>query len=408
MKRVEREKVIRSAYRSIILALTVCCLFLGAVLVVHELAREYEVKRLNERLDAKGVVQNDEGLFSSVQLFLPEQIYVASGVTLELYNSQISSLGTRIEEYNVKWTCAVGKNMQRKFSITGTDELEGDYPLIFTIFDDNGAQVATVSTTLKIVKDLDEEQKSFSLLTIGDSLSCSTATYERLNELTDGNIVYMGTRGVGGSLTEARRGFSAADYLSDTPYTNDEPYEKVQPFYNARTGSFDWEYYKEKTGFHPDAVQLFLGTNGIEEDPAPNGDNIIAIVKNIHESDPELPIYLVHTIYPANQDGIGSWNKDGYALYGDRYKYEEDQKVFHLMTYLEETLEDEENLYFVPAAICHDSANNFDTTEEPVNPHSDVMQEVPTDAVHPGRAGYEQIADCLYSVICGTKAQWEN
>ena len=92
--------------------------------------------------------------------------------------------------------------MQRKFSITGTDDLEGDYPLIFTIFDDNGAQVATASTTLKIVEDLPEEKKSFSLLTIGDSLSCNTATYERLNELTDNKIIYMGTRGVGGSLME--------------------------------------------------------------------------------------------------------------------------------------------------------------------------------------------------------------
>ena len=81
---------------------------------MHELAREYEVKKLNAKLNAKGVVQNDEGLYSSVQLFLPEEIYVASGVTIELYNNQISSLGTRIEDYNVKWTCAVGKNMQRK------------------------------------------------------------------------------------------------------------------------------------------------------------------------------------------------------------------------------------------------------------------------------------------------------
>ena len=113
MKRIEREKVIRNAYRSTILALTICCIFLGAVLVIHELAREYEVSKLNKKLDAKGVVQNDEGLYASVQLFLPEKIYVAQGVTLELYNSQVSSLGTRIEDYNVKWTCAVGKNMQR-------------------------------------------------------------------------------------------------------------------------------------------------------------------------------------------------------------------------------------------------------------------------------------------------------
>jgi len=408
MKRIEREKVIRNAYRSTILALTICCFFLGAVLVIHELAREYEVKKLNEKLDAKGVVQNDEGLFASVQLFLPEEIYVTSGVTIELYNNQVSSLGVRIGSYNAKWTCAVGRNMSRKFSITGTDELIGTYPLIFTIFDDNGAQVATASTELKIVPDLSEEDKEFSLLTIGDSLSCNTATYERLNELTDNRIIYMGTRGVGGSLTEARRGFSAANYLTETGYDMEEPTEEVHPFYNDETRSFDWDYYKSTTGFDPDAVEVFLGTNGLDVDPVPNGDNIIKIVKNIHETDPNLPIYLVHTLYPSNQNGIGSWsNKEGYALYGDRYKYEEDQKVFELMLYLEETLKEEKNLYFVPAGICNDSANNFEVEEVPVNPHSDIMEEVPTDAVHPGRAGYEQIADCLYSVICGTKAEWE-
>ena len=397
--------MIRNAYRSTILALTICCFFLGTVLVIHEAAREYEVKVLEERLEAKGVVQNDEGLFGSVQLYLPEEICVASGVTLELYNSQISSLGERIGSYNVKWTCAVGKNMYRKFSITGTDELTGTYPLIFTIFDDNGAQVAKASTKLRIVPAVAD---SFSLLTIGDSLSCDTATYERLNELTDGQIIYMGTRGVGGSLTEARRGFSAANYRSDTGYTEEEPIEEVHPFYNEETEDFDWAYYKESTGFDPDAVEVFLGANGLSEDPAENGDNIAWIVRNIHKEDPKLPVYLVHTLYPANQDGIGSWSsKDGYALYGDRYKYEEDQKVFDLMLYLEESLKEEENLYFVPAGMCHDSAYNFNTVPVPVNPHSEEMMEVPDNAVHPGRAGYRQIADCLYSVICGTKAEWE-
>ena len=86
MKRVEREKVIRNAYRSTIVALTACCIFLGVVLVIHELAREYEVKKLNEKLDAKGVVTNGQGLNVGVQVFLPETIYVASGVSLGKYN----------------------------------------------------------------------------------------------------------------------------------------------------------------------------------------------------------------------------------------------------------------------------------------------------------------------------------
>ncbi|MBR5509554.1 MAG: SGNH/GDSL hydrolase family protein [Lachnospiraceae bacterium] len=408
MRRIEREKVIRNAYRSTILALTICCFFLGALLVIHELARQHEVKKLNQKLEAKGVVQNDEGLFAGVQLFLPEEIYVASGVTIELYNQQISSLGEKIGNYNVKWTCAVGRNMQRKFSITGTDELIGEYPLIFTVFDDNGAQVVTASTTLKVVPGLGEKDQSFSLLTLGDSLSCHTATYERLNELTDNRIIYMGTRGVGGSLTEARRGFSAANYLAETEYTYEEPHENIHPFYNRRTESFDWEYYKRTTGFDPDILEVFLGTNGLDVSPVQNGDNIIRIIQNVHENDPDLPIYLVHTLYPADQDGIGSWsNKHGYALYGDRYKYEEDQKVFNLMVYLQEQLSEEENLYFVPAGICHDSANNFDTQEVLLNPHSEETEMVAVDAIHPGRAGYRQIADCLYSVICGTKAEWE-
>ncbi len=59
-------------------------------------------------------------------------------------------------------------------------------------------------------------------------------------------------------MTEARRGFSAANYLTDAPYTMEEPHEKVQPSTNEKTGSFDWKYYTEKTGFHPDAVELFL------------------------------------------------------------------------------------------------------------------------------------------------------
>ena len=70
MKRLEREKVIRGAYRSAILALTICCVFLGAVLVVHELAREYQVKKLNAKLDAKGVlVEKSDAEVSEFALF---------------------------------------------------------------------------------------------------------------------------------------------------------------------------------------------------------------------------------------------------------------------------------------------------------------------------------------------------
>ena len=44
-------------------------------------------------------------------------------------------------------------------------------------------------------------------------------------------------------------------------------------------------------------------------------------------------------------------NFDVCRHYFSEKAFEEDQKVFHLMTYLEETLNDEDYLYFVPAAI---------------------------------------------------------
>lgn len=73
MKRIEREKVIRNAYRSTILALTACCIFLGTVLVIHETAREYEVKVLEKELEAKGVVQNDEACSPVCRCFFPKR-----------------------------------------------------------------------------------------------------------------------------------------------------------------------------------------------------------------------------------------------------------------------------------------------------------------------------------------------
>ena len=69
MKRLEREKVIRGAYRSAILALTICCVFLGAVLVVHELAREYEVKKLNAKLDARELFRMMKGSIAVCSCF---------------------------------------------------------------------------------------------------------------------------------------------------------------------------------------------------------------------------------------------------------------------------------------------------------------------------------------------------
>ena len=42
---------------------------------------------------------------SGIEIYLPEVYYAASGLTMEIYNSQITNQGAHISEYNVLWEC---------------------------------------------------------------------------------------------------------------------------------------------------------------------------------------------------------------------------------------------------------------------------------------------------------------
>ncbi|RDY29948.1 hypothetical protein [Lachnotalea glycerini] len=340
----------------------------------------------------------------NISIYLPDVIYVASGVTTELYDSQITSIGEQIDTYNVTWVCDIGKNMERKFSITGTDELIGEYPLEFDVYDNKMNLIATKSTVLSIVNN--SLPQKISWLTIGDSLSSDANTYLHMAQLSGDNIEFVGTRDIDGYKCEARAGFSAADYLTETHFEY-ESGEPLQPFFNKETNQFDWNYYKTTTGCDPDVVEIFLGTNGADVDPTPNGDDIIKIIDLIREADPDIPIYMVNTIYMSNQDGIGSWqNSHDLAVLPGRYKYEEDTKIFNLMVYLAEHLADYNKVYIVPAAISHDSENDFNTDTQAASPYTTASEEVPDNGIHPGVAGYKQIADSIYSTLCGTIHEW--
>lgn len=365
-----------------------------------------KVTKLEKEKDSTYTASGQEGSTGeSFTIYLPEKLYAVSGTTLELYDNQVTSLGTNIEDYNVLWVCDIGKNMERKFSITAKDEWVGEYPLELKVMDNNGNCLASASTTLCLIPNALGAQ--FSLLTIGDSLSADSATYTHLSELAQNNIVFMGTQASGGCLNEARLGFSANDYLNETAYQYVEG-QPVHPFYNKETSRFDWNYYKQTTGFNPDVVEIALGTNGSDVDPTTNGNNIIQIINYIRQDDPAIPIYVVNSIYPADQNGIGSWqNNQGYPLLPGRYKVEEDKKMYNLMVYLADKLKDYDNLYLVPEALTHDSANNFKNTLQAVNPYSSITESVPTDGFHPGSEGYYQMADTLYSTILGTMGEWK-
>lgn len=339
---------------------------------------------------------------SGVEIYLPEVYYAASGLTMEIYNNQITNQGEHISEYNVLWECEVGESLERKYSLNAAEELIGEYPLSVSVYDNVGNLLAKKESVLKVVE---AKQWQFSILAIGDSLSADGDLYNRLQEHLANQLICNGTRGYEGYLTEARLGFSAADYLSETGYYLEEG-EEVHKFWNPETGSFDWNYYKATTGFNPNVVLLHLGTNGLLSGDE-NAANICKIVELIRKDDKNIPIYVVNTIYQSDQNGIGSMKmNNGSLMFPGQYKQQRDLAVFNLMGYLAEELSNEKKVYLVPAGISMDSAYAFTTEERPVNPYADITESVAIDAVHPSAMGYYQIADTIYSTMCGTMEEW--
>ena len=382
----------KSRNRLLVVLIVLMVLLMGAVAALA--LQVSDLKRQTSKSTTKETTYGDSG----IEIYLPEVYYAASGLTMEIYNSQITNQGTHISAYDVLWECEVGESLERKFSITATEELSGDYPLAVSVYDTQGKLLAKKEAMLSIVE---ARKWQFSVLAIGDSLSANGALYAKMQEHLGNQLICNGTRGYEGYLTEARLGFSAADYLSETGYYLEEG-EEVHKFWNPEKGRFDWNYYKETTGFNPDVIWLHLGTNGLLSGDE-NAENICEIVRLIRQDDKNIPIYVVNSIYQADQNGIGSMKmNNGSLMFPGEYKQQRDLAVFKLMGYLADELGAEKNVYLVPAAISVDSANVFYTEEKAVNPYSEVTEKIATDAVHPMAAGYYQIADTIYSTMCGT------
>lgn len=373
-----------------------------AILIVMVGILTIQVTDLKNKGKEVSSESTEKGNFN-VEIYLPEEYYAAAGLTMEIYNSQITNQGAHISEYDVVWECEVGEMLERKFSVAATDEMIGEYPLTASVYDAAGNLLARKESELHIVE---AQQWQFSILAIGDSLSADGDLYNKLQEHLGNQMICNGTRGYEGFLTEARLGFSAKDYLTETGYYLEEG-EEVHKFWNPGKKSFDWNYYKTTTGFNPQVVLLHLGTNGLLSGDE-NAENICKIVELIRKDDKNIPIYVVNTIYQSDQNGIGSMKlKNGARMFPGQYKQQRDLAVFNLMNYLAEELSDEKNVYLVPAGISMDSEYAFYTEERPVNPYSKITESVAIDAVHPAPEGYYQIADVIYSTLCGTCENWK-
>lgn len=350
-----------------------------------------------------------------LHVYLPKDLYVAVGRTIELYNEQIV---IDHEKYHFRWVCGKGYATKRKFSITGTTA--GDNQLVLYIYDDEMNVCWIGKCVIHVVNASNPVKK---ILPIGDSLTNWKAWLQETMLLSNNNITFVGTRYSGQSTdsegniypsgtihSEGRSGFSAGDYLANSSYTFDNRYDgdegvsgTANPFWDGSKFSLQYYLNTQPQINMPDAVQIFLGTNDLGDGVETAIANISSMVNAIRTEFANLPIFLCHTIFRSNQNGYGSVGDDAYTggSGANAWQYEQDIKVQNLMRGLYDELKSDSLVYFIPLATCMDREYNFGQVMTKVNPRSDVEIPMPNESVHPQASGYYQMADLMYSFYCG-------
>ena len=184
-----------------------------------------------------------------IEAYLPEDVYVAVGSTVELYNDEVVWSGLKV------WLCLqlglyqVGENLEDRFSITGKEEQVGDYSLTLTVFDYNVNELMTLKSTLHVVEKLEgrilgaeyRRQPFGRAGVVSHHLPSVRRADQHLREQEAGHGTV--TRGAADSrprIIWSRRSIHA-----------DGASEGVQPFYDPVQEMFDWKYYKLSTGIGP-------------------------------------------------------------------------------------------------------------------------------------------------------------
>lgn len=342
----------------------------------------------------------------ALHVYLPHEICVGVGRTVELYNDLVC---LEAKKYHLRYECELGVQYERKYSITGSSAVERT--LVLKIFDDDMNMVWYGTSAVRVVNN--SIANTVNVIPIGDSLTNGKAWLSEVQTLSNSKIKFIGTRGRSDSTIrhEGRSGLSALGYTDQFNYTFDDNYQgasgisgTVNPFWDATNNKFSLAYYINTQGATvgtPDAVQLFLGTNDIfgGSSAEESAGFITDLIDAIRSEYPNMPIFVCNTIYRSNQNGYYSSGGQGFIA-ASGWAFDSDLKIMGLQNALESAIAQKNytNVFVVPLSVCMDREYDFGNVSTPVNPRlTDATINIPNESVHPQNAGYMQIADVMYS-----------
>ena len=332
-------------------------------------------------------------------VFLPDEIYVAVGRTIELYNKNIFPAA---ERYHFEWKCPVGKSFGRKFSITGKNGNVGAHSLELRIYNDKNELVWEKTSTLKI--NYASLADAYVMCPIGDVHTAGRAWLLEILNLSYGNVMFDGVLASNYEMNhEGRSGWTSSVYTSSATHLNsDSGTVENNPFWNDQ--GFSWSHYVSSSGkSNISAVQLFFGERELVNTPAETvANNIKAMIRSIRMSDSTMPIFVVLPPCFGSQDGMSMQELECGVDFSVSFKYALDNIIINGAKTIYESIRAQNytNVFFVPLTTCYDSENHFETTEVAVNPRSSKKEIVPTGAIIPTEEGYKQMADVMFSSYC--------
>lgn len=309
--------------------------------------------------------------------YMADKYDIAVGKNLNLFNINLCPASQKYD-IGFSWDCDIGTITDTGISFRPTENDIGTHTAKLNVYTD-GKLYCTKTTNINVVED--KIKTNMNLLCLGDSLTAGKLWIPMLSKYSNNKITPVGTLTsmiksdlLGGTIEvmhEGRPGWRAGTIANGESAPSYLTTAEGNAFFDVENEYFSYSYYKNSTGISPDAVIVFLGRNGMGENPTKNANNIVEIINNIRSADSRVPIFVVNTI----RDNTSS--------------YETSIKSLNLMKKLNSLIKEIPNVIIVPLQTCYDAVNYTTDTSDNVHPSSS--------------EGYIQFADVIYSAICANQ-----
>lgn len=346
-----------------------------------------------------------------LQLTLPPVIYATPEVEMSIYHDNIVLTETP-QDYRFEFTCDIGSNEVRRWTVKPTDRDVGDHPIAISIKDASGKVLEQGKITLHVSPRTAGESKTVRLLIVGDSLTHATVYPNEIANLLSrpGNPKWtmLGTHKPATALpTVAHEGYGGwawATFLTkftpETPGVTAGPLARkatspfIFPAADGKTGTFDLNrYFKDHCDNQPpDVVTFLLGINDcFGADPEkPDAkinevlDNADKLLAEFHKAASKAILAVGLTTPPnSRESGFEANYKGKYHRWGwKRIQHRLVQRMLERLSNREK-----DGIHLVPTEL------NVD----PVSGYPD------NNGVHPNPAGYAQIGASFFSWM---KSRW--